>query len=52
MGLIQCVKSVKYRMTLRLALMKASIEELQICKEELRKEFDRRTKTNGKKRIY
>lgn len=44
MGLIQGIRNVKYRMTLRLALTKASIEELQICKEELKKEFDRRRK--------
>ena len=49
MGLIAIAKLTKYRMTLRMALQKASIEELKICKEELKREFDRRTKVNGKR---
>lgn len=49
MGFVAKVKETKYRLTMRKALQNASIEELKICKEELTREFNRRTKENGKK---
>lgn len=51
MGFVHNVKQAMYRLKLRQALQKASIEELHINNEELKKEFDRRRKVNGKKRI-
>ena len=44
MSLIAKMKETRYRMSMRQALQKASIEELQINKEELQREFDRRRK--------
>ena len=38
------LKSIAYRMKLRLTLNKASIEELTITKEEIIKEINRRNK--------
>ena len=41
-SLIQNIKETKYRITMRQAMQKASIEELHICLEEVRKEINRR----------
>lgn len=49
MGLIAFAQRTKYRLDLRMALQKASIEELKITKEELKREFDRRRKQDAKK---
>ena len=49
MGFIGLVKQTSYRLKLRTALQKSSIEELQITKEELHREFLRRRKKNGNK---
>lgn len=38
------LQAIKYRMNLRTALQKSSIEELHICLEETRKEIDRRNR--------
>lgn len=38
------LKALNYRMKLRKVLQKASIEELEITKEEMKREFDRRNK--------
>lgn len=51
MGFVAKVKETKYRLTMRKALQNASIEELKICKEELTREFNRRTKENGTRTI-
>lgn len=42
------IKELTYRLKLRMTLQKASIEELTVTKEELKREFDRRNKRNGK----
>lgn len=42
------IKVLAYRLKLRMALQKASTDELVITKEELKKEFDRRNKKNGR----
>lgn len=44
------LKALNYRFKLRITLQKASIEELTITKEEIKREFDRRNKKNGKNR--
>ena len=44
MSLLQKVKETKYRMTMRTALQKSSIEELRIALDEVRKEIERRNK--------
>ena len=44
MSLLTKIKETKYRMTMRLALQKSSIEELRIAKEEIIKEIERRNK--------
>ena len=41
-SLIQTVKETKYRMTMRQAMQKSSIEELHICLEEVKREINRR----------
>lgn len=41
-SLIQTFKETKYRMGMRKALQKASIEELHIALEETRREINRR----------
>lgn len=41
---IQTVKETQYRLTMRKAMQKSSIEELHICVEECRKEINRRNK--------
>lgn len=43
-SLIQMGRETKYRMTMRKAMQKSSIEELHICLEECRKEIERRNK--------
>lgn len=43
-SLIQMTKETIYRMNMRKALQKASIEELHIALEETRKEINRRNK--------
>lgn len=42
------IKELAYRLKLRMTLQKASIEELKVTKEEIKREFDRRNKRNGK----
>lgn len=44
MSLSQTIRITKYRLDLRRALQKSSIEELHICLEETRKEIERRNK--------
>lgn len=43
------LKELQYRMKLRKILHEASIEELRITKEELNREYERRTKKEIKK---
>lgn len=44
MGFARTVKLLQYRMAMRKALQKASIEELRIALEETRKEIESRNK--------
>ena len=44
MALLQNLKIIKYRLTMRKALIQSSREELQICLEEVKKEIERRNK--------
>ena len=44
MGLIQKIKETNYRLNMRQAMQKSSIEELHICLEECKKEINRRNK--------
>lgn len=44
------IKAIAYRLKIRMVLMKASIEEITITKEEIKRELDRRNKKNGKNR--
>lgn len=46
--MIRELKLLNYRIKLRKALQQASIEELQITKEECKKEYERRTKHSRK----
>lgn len=43
-SLIQTVRETKYRMTMRKAMQKSSIEELKICLEEVKREIEIRNK--------
>lgn len=48
MGIIGKMQKLKYRLNMRQAMQKSSIEELHICLEECRNEINRRNKKNGK----
>lgn len=46
--MIRKLKEINYRLKIRKALGAASIEELQITKEEIKREYERRIKHSRK----